>query len=68
MAGRCALVAAGRRSGVASPDPVRRRGRVQTVARDSRYPEAADWADYYLHARATDAEVMGIFGPRDGRA
>lgn len=40
----------------------------KTVARDSRYPEAADWADYYLHARATDAEVMGIFGPRDGRA
>ena len=31
------------------------------------YPEIADWADYYLNARATDAEALDAFGPRDGR-
>ncbi|MGW1713201.1 metallophosphoesterase family protein [Streptomyces sp. NPDC002156] len=31
------------------------------------YPEIADWADHYLHARATDAEALEAFGPRDGR-
>jgi predicted phosphodiesterase len=31
------------------------------------YPEIADWADYYLNARATDAEALGAFGARDGR-
>lgn len=31
------------------------------------YPEIAEWADYYLHARATDGEALGVFGRRDGR-
>ncbi|MEU6374500.1 metallophosphoesterase family protein [Streptomyces sp. NPDC046909] len=31
------------------------------------YPEIAEWADYYLNARATDAEALAAFGPRDGR-
>jgi putative phosphoesterase len=37
------------------------------LARSSEYPAVADWADYFLRARATDAEVMAAFGPRDGR-
>ncbi|WP_234046954.1 metallophosphoesterase family protein [Streptomyces adelaidensis] len=31
------------------------------------YPDIATWADYYLNARATDAEALETFGPRDGR-
>jgi predicted phosphodiesterase len=31
------------------------------------YPEIAEWADHYLNARVTDAEALGVFGPRDGR-
>jgi predicted phosphodiesterase len=27
----------------------------------------AEWTDYFLHARAGDREVIGVFGPRDGR-
>ncbi|HEX3812969.1 MAG TPA: metallophosphoesterase family protein [Mycobacteriales bacterium] len=38
------------------------------IARRSGYPDAAEWADFYLNARATDAEVLAAFGPRDGRA
>jgi predicted phosphodiesterase len=34
----------------------------------SGYPGAAEWADYFVHARAGDAEALGTFGPRDGRA
>ncbi|MFJ2646748.1 metallophosphoesterase family protein [Streptomyces sp. NPDC087420] len=37
------------------------------VARDSAYPEIAAWADYFLHARATDEDALEAFGPRDGR-
>jgi predicted phosphodiesterase len=37
------------------------------VAAESSYPEAAEWADYYLNARATDADALRVFGPRDGR-
>ncbi|MEU9125856.1 metallophosphoesterase family protein [Streptomyces sp. NPDC048506] len=40
---------------------------VARVTRECSYPEAAQWADYYLHARATDAEALAAFGPRDGR-
>jgi predicted phosphodiesterase len=39
-----------------------------SIAADSGYPEAAEWADFYLHARATDAEALETFGPRDGRS
>jgi predicted phosphodiesterase len=37
------------------------------LTRESGYPEIAEWADYFLNARATDAEVIEAFGPRDGR-
>ncbi|MGW9044690.1 metallophosphoesterase family protein [Streptomyces lydicus] len=40
---------------------------VDQVTRTSTYPDAAAWADYYLHARATDADALAAFGPRDGR-
>ncbi len=38
-----------------------------TVCRQSSYPDVAEWADYFLHARASDAEAIAAFGPRDGR-
>jgi hypothetical protein len=28
----------------------------------------AEWADYFVHARATDADALGAFAPRNGRA
>lgn len=31
------------------------------------YPDIAEWADYFLNARATDVEALAMFGPRDGR-
>jgi hypothetical protein len=37
------------------------------IAEESTYPDAADWADYFVRARATDAEALTAFGPRDGR-
>ncbi|KIF00461.1 phosphoesterase [Streptomyces sp. RSD-27] len=37
------------------------------LGRESAFPGVTDWADYFLHARATDAEVLAAFGPRDGR-
>lgn len=39
-----------------------------TVAAESGYPDAGEWADYFVRARATDEEVLTLFGPRDGRA
>ncbi|MGH3097569.1 MAG: metallophosphoesterase family protein [Streptosporangiales bacterium] len=33
----------------------------------SSYPDVAGWADYFLHARAGDAEALTTFAPRDGR-
>ncbi|ATL28661.1 metallophosphoesterase family protein [Streptomyces formicae] len=40
---------------------------VSRVARESGFPDAAEWADYYLRARASDIEALAVFGPRDGR-
>lgn len=37
------------------------------IAADSGYIDAAAWADYFLRARAGDAEAIEFFGPRDGR-
>ncbi|MGW3120984.1 metallophosphoesterase family protein [Streptomyces sp. NPDC001107] len=37
------------------------------LARESSCPEIAEWADYFLHARATDADALAAFAPRDGR-
>ena len=38
----------------------------QTIAA-SGFPEVAEWADYYIRARATDVEALQTFGPKDGR-
>jgi predicted phosphodiesterase len=38
-----------------------------TLSAESGYPDIAEWADYFLRARASDAEAIGVFGPRDGR-
>ncbi|WP_418953467.1 metallophosphoesterase family protein [Streptomyces cinnabarinus] len=43
---------------------------VRGLVAECAYPEIAEWADYYLHARATDGEALealGASGPRDGR-
>jgi predicted phosphodiesterase len=45
-------------------DPVRAGA---AIRRDSSYPDVAEWTDYYLYARASDAEAIATFGPRDGR-
>jgi putative phosphoesterase len=37
------------------------------VCAQSSYPDAAEWADFFLHSRASDAEALTAFGPRDGR-
>jgi predicted phosphodiesterase len=37
------------------------------IAATSPYPDVAEWADYFLYARATDADALAAFGPRDGR-
>ncbi|HEX6870953.1 MAG TPA: metallophosphoesterase family protein [Micromonosporaceae bacterium] len=42
-------------------------GAVARVASASNYPDAGTWADYYLRSRASDAEAIAVFGPRDGR-
>jgi diadenosine tetraphosphatase ApaH/serine/threonine PP2A family protein phosphatase len=33
----------------------------------SSYPDVAGWADYFLHARASDADALAVMAPRDGR-
>lgn len=37
------------------------------VSRESGYPDVAEWTDYFLHSRASDAEAIDTFGSRDGR-
>lgn len=37
------------------------------IAAESGYPDAAAWADEYVHARNSDTDAMGVFAPRDGR-
>jgi len=37
------------------------------VAEQSTFPGVAEWADYFIHARASDADAIAAFGPRDGR-
>lgn len=37
------------------------------IGDQSSFPGAADWADYFLFARASDSEALRVFGPRDGR-
>lgn len=38
-----------------------------SVCAASEYPDVAEWVDYFLRARASDAEAIAVFGPRDGR-
>lgn len=37
------------------------------VAADCDFPGVDEWTDYFLNARASDAEALTTFGPRDGR-
>ncbi|WP_431784787.1 metallophosphoesterase family protein [Streptomyces chumphonensis] len=41
------------------------RAAVTRLVRHSAYPEVAEWADYFVYARATDADAA--FTPRNGR-
>ena len=41
---------------------------IAAVIAGSTYPDRAAWAGDYLRARASDAEAITAFGPRDGRA
>ncbi|MEJ7703817.1 MAG: metallophosphoesterase family protein [Geodermatophilaceae bacterium] len=34
----------------------------------SGYPDAREWADYFIRARGSDEQALTVFGPRDGRA
>jgi len=38
------------------------------VAAQSSYPDVAEWVDYFLPARASDADALAAMAPRDGRA
>jgi predicted phosphodiesterase len=38
------------------------------VTAESAYPNAREFADYFLRSKASDADALRIFGPRDGRA
>jgi len=40
----------------------------ESIRRSSDYPDVDEWTDYFLNARASDAEALAVFGPRDGRA
>ena len=40
---------------------------VAAIVADSTYPQAAEWADYYVRGRASDVDALTAFGPRDGR-
>src|SRR5205823_11674260 len=37
------------------------------IGDQSDYPDVAEWTDYFLHSRASDADALGAFAPRDGR-
>lgn len=37
------------------------------IRSSSSYPAVDEWTGYYLNARASDAEAVRVFGPRDGR-
>ncbi|MFJ8362401.1 metallophosphoesterase family protein [Streptomyces sp. NPDC093984] len=40
---------------------------ITRLARESAYEDIAEWADYFLTARAGDAEVLDVFGRMEGR-
>ncbi|MGN6793359.1 MAG: metallophosphoesterase family protein [Streptosporangiaceae bacterium] len=37
------------------------------IAAESGYPDAREWAEYYIRSAASDFEAIAVFGPRDGR-
>jgi len=37
------------------------------ITAESSYPGIAEWADYFLNSRASDAEALAVMAPRDGR-
>ncbi|MDA5285361.1 metallophosphoesterase family protein [Streptomyces sp. Isolate_45] len=36
------------------------------ITEDSGYPEIAEWADYFVRARANDGDALAAFAPRSG--
>ena len=38
------------------------------IAAESGYPDAREWADYFVRSAASDMDAIAAFGPRDGRA
>jgi predicted phosphodiesterase len=38
-----------------------------TIGAESSYPDIAEWTDYFLHSRASDADALAVMAPRDGR-
>jgi predicted phosphodiesterase len=38
------------------------------IAAESGFPGAAEWADFYVRAKATDADALKVMAPRDGRS
>ena len=43
--------------------PCSTRAACARIAAQSSYPDAAEWADFYLNARATDAEALAVMAP-----
>ena len=37
------------------------------ITEQSSYPDVAEWSDYFLHSRASDADALAVMAPRDGR-
>jgi putative phosphoesterase len=40
----------------------------ESIRRSCDYSDVDEWTDYFLNARASDAEALAVFGPRDGRS
>ena len=38
-----------------------------SVGAESAYPDIAEWTDYFLNSRASDADALAVMAPRDGR-
>lgn len=37
------------------------------IAAESGYPDAREWAHYFVRSTASDTDALAVFGPRDGR-
>lgn len=40
---------------------------IDRIAAESGYPDAREWAEYFVRSEASDADAISAFGPRDGR-